>query len=166
MKENIFDSIWNNSIVGILLVSKDGLILHANDIYLNVIEYNLAEIQLKTFQSITHPDDVDSDVEMTKRIYDGEVPSYRMKKRYITKTGVIVWVLLNVSPVRSSDGEFICYLAQVTELINLNPPILSISTVTDSIDVFKWARTNWQMIVFGLTAIAGIISYVIKEFKN
>ena len=163
-KQITFDVLWDTSIVGMAFVSKDGEFLYVNPVFCNIIEYAEAEIQGKTFQSITHPEDVTADVEMTKRVVSGELKTYRMKKRYITKTGNVIWILLQVSGLHSPTGEFICFLTQISQLIEMVSPPIVLNTKSN-VNLMDWVRTNWQIIVFGMTAIAGIIAYVIEKLR-
>ena len=59
----------------------------------------------KTFQDITHPDDVDTDVENAARLMAGEIDSYAMEKRYLRPDGSVTWVNLTVSLRRTPSGE-------------------------------------------------------------
>ena len=73
------------------------------------------------FQAITHPDDLDRDLEYVESLLRGEATSYRMKKRYTHKDGHEVWVLLAVSLVRNSDGSpryFLSQLEDITAQVN------------------------------------------------
>lgn len=166
IKQIAFDNIWQNSIVGLALVDSDGRFITANPVFCNLVEYNLAELQDRTYQSITHPDDVKADTIMTNRIIIGEEKTFSMKKRYITKTGKVEWVLLQVNPIHDHTGQFICCISQVSELIDLVPPVLKVNgNVKESINnkVMDWVKKYWFLIIFGISAIAGIISNVLKE---
>jgi len=46
----------------------------------------------------------------------GEIQSYRMEKRYITKAGTIVWILLSVSLVRAADGQPSFFISQIKDI--------------------------------------------------
>ena len=71
-----------------------------------------------SFQDITHPEDLDSDLAHVERLLAGEASSYTMEKRYLTRTGRLVWVLLAVSLVRDDEGapsHFISQIKDITE---------------------------------------------------
>jgi signal transduction histidine kinase len=59
----------------------------------------------RTFQEITHPDDLDTDLEQLHRLVRGEIETYSMEKRYIRREGSHVWVNLTVSLLRNKPGE-------------------------------------------------------------
>ena len=57
----------------------------------------------RTFQSVTHPDDMDADVEDYPRLLAGETTYYEMEKRYVHKEGHAVkltWMGAWSEPVR------------------------------------------------------------------
>jgi acetyl-CoA carboxylase biotin carboxylase subunit len=47
----------------------------------------------KTFQDITHPDDLDSDLNYVSQLLAGQIESYQMEKRYIRKDGQTVHIM-------------------------------------------------------------------------
>jgi PAS domain S-box-containing protein len=69
-----------------------------------------------TFQAITHPEDLETDLAFTRQILNGEIPTFQMEKRYFHKEGHIVWILLSVSLVRGSSGEPLYLIAQIQDI--------------------------------------------------
>ena len=63
------------------------------------------ELRGRTFAEITHPDDVDTDIRLARRLFAGELPGYSVDKRYVSKDGGIVWVELTVSVIRDERGR-------------------------------------------------------------
>ncbi len=61
-----------------------------------MIGYSEAELLTRTFQDITHADDLKADLENVRRMLAGESRSYLMEKRYVHARGHLVSVLLNV----------------------------------------------------------------------
>jgi PAS domain S-box-containing protein len=165
IKQIAFDNIWENSIVGLALIDSDGRFLNANPLFCSLVEYSLAELQDRTYQSITHPDDVKADVVMTGRVSIGEEKSFSMKKRYLTKTGKVVWVLLQVNPIINHDGSIVCLMSQVSELIDLIPPSITFSKPKESINLkfMDWVKKYWFFILFFIGSLAGVISEAFKR---
>ena len=69
-----------------------------------------------TFQDITHPADLTLDLNHLERLLSGEESSYTMEKRYVTKQGRLVWVLLAVSLVRDDAGEPSHFISQIKDI--------------------------------------------------
>ena len=68
------------------------------------------------FQSITHPDDVNSDIQNVKKMIEGEIRTYQMEKRYLHKKGHEVWGLLSVSLTKDSQGTPLHFVSQIVDL--------------------------------------------------
>lgn len=98
------------------MVSDKGKILSANPAICALLDYTENELKTKTFQEFTHPEDVQFEIELVKECLLGERDGYDMPKRYITKFGKIIYILLRVITVRNSHGDFLYFLSQVTPL--------------------------------------------------
>ena len=48
----------------------------------DIVGYSREELLGKTFQDITHPDDLDADVGLLRQVLAGERSGYQMEKRY------------------------------------------------------------------------------------
>src|SRR4028119_1259742 len=71
-----------------------------------------------TFSDITHPEDLEADLEQMQAIVRGDNEPYTMEKRYVRKDGSQVWVNLTVSLVREASGEpryFISVVEDISE---------------------------------------------------
>ena len=65
---------------------------------------------------ITHPDDLDKDMENFRRLLSGEIKIYSLDKRYIRPDGAIVWVHLIVAPLTNGQKySHICLAQDITE---------------------------------------------------
>jgi PAS domain S-box-containing protein len=76
-----------------------GSFLEINKRYAEIIGLTEDEMLTTNFQSITHPDDLEADLNNMRLLVDGTIQEFSMEKRYIKKNGDIVWVLLTVSPM-------------------------------------------------------------------
>jgi signal transduction histidine kinase len=69
-----------------------------------------------TFQDITHPDDLEIDLELVRQMLNKEIENYNLEKRYITKAGKVVWVLLTVSLVWSNEHTPNFFISQILDI--------------------------------------------------
>ncbi len=97
-------------------VALDGRWLHVNDKMLEIVGYSREELLSLTFQDITHPDDLDADLEQVRLLLAGEIGTYSMEKRYFRKDGSVVWIELTVSLVRKPSGDPEYFLAVVEDI--------------------------------------------------
>ena len=92
--------------------------ISVNQRYCEITGYSREEILTLRVEDITHPDDMPASREFIDRIRAGELPEYRMEKRYIRKDGSTVWVHLTVSTVRSVQGDplyLVAFIDDITE---------------------------------------------------
>lgn len=120
LRENqkLFQSAFDYAAIGMALVSPEGKWLRVNRSLCNIVGYSEQELLATNFQAITHPDDLDADLEYVHRMLGGEISFYQMEKRYRHKQGHMVWVLLSVSLVMDAHGNpqyFISQIQDVTE---------------------------------------------------
>lgn len=111
--------LWNRSPVGFAVVSRDGSYTRVNPAYCLLTGYSETELLQKTFQQITHPDDLLAD--QTESDYLASHPEsggYTMVKRYIRKDNRTVWIELHVSPICGPNGEFERFLVYAVPLPN------------------------------------------------
>lgn len=101
--EERFRATFEQAAVGIAHVAPDGRWLRVNRKLCDIVGYTPEELATRTFQDITHPDDLDSDLEQMQRLLAGQIEMYSMEKRYFRKEGSIVWIELTVSLVRDAD---------------------------------------------------------------
>jgi PAS domain S-box-containing protein len=114
--ENRFLSAFEFAAIGMALVSPEGKWLKVNRAVCELVGYSMEELLAKTFQDITHAEDLDADLEYVRRMLAGEIDTYQMEKRYFRKDGRVVWVLLSVSLHRDAAGAPIHFISQIQDI--------------------------------------------------
>jgi two-component system, sporulation sensor kinase A len=114
--DELFYSAFHYSAMGMALVALDGRSIAVNDALCSVLGYTRQELTRVTFQQITYSQDIDQETELFERLVAGQLPSYQMEKRYLHKSGQLVWVLLSASIVRSKDGEPLYVVSQIQDI--------------------------------------------------
>jgi PAS domain S-box-containing protein len=99
-----FQSTFEQAAVGLAHVDLSGRWLKVNEKLCQIVGYTREELLERTFQDITHPDDLEADLLYVQQLLSGEIPNYSMEKRYIHKDGNIIWILLTGSLVRTATG--------------------------------------------------------------
>lgn len=113
---SLFQSAFEFAAIGMALVSPEGKWLRVNRAICEITGYSEAELLERTFQDITHPDDLEADLENVRKMLAGEIKTYQMEKRYFHKNGSIVWILLSVSLVRTKPGEPLFFISQIQDI--------------------------------------------------
>ena len=114
--EERFRTAFESAPIGMALVGLDGRWLKVNRSLREILGYSEEELLATNLQSITHPDDLDSDLEYMRQLLTGEIRSYQIEKRCFHKLGHIVWILLNASLVRDARGEPMYGIAQIQDI--------------------------------------------------
>lgn len=116
--EHRFRATFHQAAVGIAHVAIDGSWLLVNQRLCNILGYTPEELQLLTFQDITHPDDLNTDLEYVDQILADNIQTYSTEKRYFRKDNSIIWVNVTVSLMRELSGEpkyFISVIEDINE---------------------------------------------------
>jgi diguanylate cyclase (GGDEF)-like protein/PAS domain S-box-containing protein len=111
--EQRFRRSFDDAAIGMALVAPDGRFLRANRSLCENVGYSEEELLGKTFQDITHPDDLEKDLDHLRRMLAGEIRTYQIEKRYFHKEGHVVWALLSVSLVHGEEGEPLYFVSQI-----------------------------------------------------
>ena len=107
---------FDYSPIGKTLVALDGHFISANEMLCRILGYTKEELLTKTFQELTHPDDLEADLAYVKQLLAGESNEYEMEKRYMHKQGQPIWAQLNVSLVQDSDRQPLFFISQIQDI--------------------------------------------------
>ncbi|HLZ99986.1 MAG TPA: PAS domain S-box protein, partial [Steroidobacteraceae bacterium] len=107
-------TIFEQSPVGISESSLTGQYQHVNRRLCEITGYSEEELRTRTFRDITHPDDIGQDERKLAELLSGQASYYSTEKRYVHKSGRIVWVSLLVTPVCDENGviQFLLTIAE------------------------------------------------------
>jgi PAS domain S-box-containing protein len=101
---------------GMAIVSPEGRWMKVNQSLCQIIGYSEEELLTCDFQTITHPEDLDKDLDYVRQLIEGKLDSYQMEKRYFHKKGHTLWILLSVSIVRNSEGQPLYFVSQIQDI--------------------------------------------------
>jgi PAS domain S-box-containing protein len=103
--EERFRTIFARSAIGIGITDVRTLRLTATNAALQeMLGYTAGELLAMTVNDITHPDDLEFDLQENNALLAGAIDHYVSEKRYIRKDGGIVWGRITVSLVRDEQG--------------------------------------------------------------
>jgi len=116
--ERLLRTIFEQAGVGVAIITTaTGEFERVNQRYCEIVGYNSAEMTGgMNFQQITHPDDLEDDLNNMARLIAREITEFSMEKRYFHKEGHIVWVNLTVSAAWQSGDPALHHIAVVEDI--------------------------------------------------
>src|SRR5262249_18444840 len=102
--EERFRGTFENAAVGIAHVHATGRFLRVNEKFCAIVGYPREELLQRTYQDITHPDDLAARIGATAALFRGESPTFGLEKRFVRKDGSLVWAQVSVSLQRDAAG--------------------------------------------------------------
>lgn len=117
-KEDRFEDSFSYAGIPMSITDTNGRYIKVNSAFCKFIGYSEEELLKMSFEDITHPDDLEYDQSMKKKLYSGEINNYHCEKRYLTKSGDTVWINLSVALIRDINGRSlycICHMQDITE---------------------------------------------------
>jgi two-component system sensor histidine kinase/response regulator len=114
--EESFVGAFDHAAIGMALVGLDGQWLKVNPALCRIIGYTEEDLAGKTFQTITHPDDLEADLKNIRDLIEGRIQAYDMEKRYFHKQGQTIWILLTVTLVRDAEHRPVHFISQIQDI--------------------------------------------------
>jgi PAS domain S-box-containing protein len=68
------------------------------------------------WMSISHPDDVQADLDKMARLNAGEVAGFQMEKRLVRPDGTVAWINLTVAPIQVEEHATSRHLAMIEDI--------------------------------------------------
>ena len=115
-REQMLSGIFDTASVGIVMVDREGRFKQSNSAYQNMLGRGAEELKRMTFWDVTHPDDHAEENMAFGNLIEGDNESYQIDKRYVHKSGSIVWVRVNSARQRNAEGEIIGDIAIVEDI--------------------------------------------------
>ncbi len=103
--EERFRTVFEHSPLPIAIaLSESKKFANVNPAFCNMVGYSLEELREKTWDQITHPDDANTDLAGDHSVKEGTSNLSSSEKRYITKSGEIVWADIRASVIHDQHG--------------------------------------------------------------
>lgn len=114
--EERFRSAFEYAPIGVSIHELGGGFLRVNEAFCQIVGYSNEELYTRTYQDVTHRDDLSFNIELVERLYSGQEKIIRFNKRYVHKLGHEVPVSINVSMLRDESGKHLSLLSIVEDL--------------------------------------------------
>jgi len=107
---------FEQAAVGIAHVGIDGRWLRVNDKLCAIVGYQRDELLQLNFRDITHPADLDANLNYVRQLLAGEIQTCTLEKRYLRKDRSVVWINMALSLVRTGTGQPKYFISVVEDI--------------------------------------------------
>ncbi len=161
-----FRTTFERAAVGIAQVATDGRWLRVNEKLCHIVGYSPDELMDCSFQDITHPEDLDSDLEQMQALLAGEIEQYSMEKRYLRKDGSPIWINLTGTLVRDETGAPDYFIAGVEDIARRKAAEAEILRLNADLEGQVRERTAQLLQLQKMEAIGQLTAGVAHDFNN
>ncbi len=137
-----FKATFDQSVMGMAHVSPTGDWLRVNRRLCDMLGYTEKELSVLTFQDVTHPEDLEKDLDLLRQTIDGKIPGYTMEKRYFRKDGSEFWAELTVSLTRSPAGHPEFFVSVIDDISRRKEAEAALRTSRDNLQSEIELRTR------------------------
>ena len=113
-----FRSYFESSIAGIAITAPTKSMIIVNNHLCEMLGYSREELRSVSWTELTHPDDLEIDLDYFDSVIKGEIDDYSFDKRFLRKDGEVIWTSLSARCVRLANGKvdyFISLIFDITE---------------------------------------------------
>ncbi len=110
--EERFRNIFEKGPLGMCLIGLDYSFLKVNAALCNLVEYSEDELIGKSFLHITHHEDK----KISQVLFTRKTQISQLEKRYITKSGKVIWINLTCAVINDHDGNPLYSLAMSEDI--------------------------------------------------
>jgi diguanylate cyclase (GGDEF)-like protein/PAS domain S-box-containing protein len=113
-----FSTIFYQAPLGIAVIdSHTGQLYELNFRFAEIAGRTVKEMTCTNWMSITHPDDIQEDLDNMALFNAGKIPGFTMDKRYMRPDGSAVWIKMTIAPLRSASyvsPRHLCMIDDIT----------------------------------------------------
>ena len=103
--EERFRRIFEEGPLGMALIGPDRRFVKVNPTLCRALGFTEDELTRRTFLDLTHPDDVEGDMELLRRLEAGELATFTTEKRYLHRDARVLPFRVTGALVRDSQGR-------------------------------------------------------------
>ena len=167
--EERFRAAYRNATVGMSIADVGGRIQEVNQAFCKLLGYSEQELLARTFQSITHPDDLGQNLERLQTLLAEKRVCDVFEKRYIRKDGCVVWAQVGVSVIRDENGApryTLAMVQDITERKRTEEELqLAKYTVDHATEAIYWVGVGAELLDVNDSACS-MLGYSKEEFRR
>ena len=168
-----FKTIFDQATIGFAIIDiSTSEFREANNKFCEMLGYTFDEIKEKGIVNLTHPDDIQSTLLYLKKLEAGIINEYSSEKRCITKSGKIIWVNLNFSPLWENHEKATAYITFIKDITQKKEAEELIAksqsqyrTLIDTIDGVVWEyNIETSSSTFISKKVENILGYTVEDY--
>ena len=128
--------------IGKALVSPEGHFIQVNRSICQILGYTEEELKQMKIQDLTPPGDQDRDAEQMQLMLEKKISSYEIEKRYITRRGAIIWVLLSVTAVWNEEGRLRYFISQLKDITTEKKSKKDLADSNEELEQFAYTASH------------------------
>ena len=177
--EERFHNFFEESTMGMAVLSTDSHFIKVNTRLCRMLGYKVQELTELNSRDITHPDDINPELQMVQRVLKGNIPHFNIEKRYIKKSGEVLWASVTASVIKDNSRNPI-YITKMIEDITRrkqweetlqqmsatvahevrNP----LNTILSGINLLEWGKGNKNNILKGIRSEVKRMREIVTNF--
>lgn len=115
--EDLFKAMFTEAPLGIALIdSLTGQINAVNPMFAKIAGRTMVEMMNIDWMSITHPDDLQKDLDNMALLNAGKISGFTMEKRYLRLDGSFVWINMTIAPIVVADKAHPQHLCMIEDI--------------------------------------------------
>ena len=140
--ETRFRSLFRDSAIGMAVVAPNCDLLQVNRAFCEFFGYSEQEMLHKTIESLTHPDDWRRSELALHRALETGPCVMRFEKRYLHKSGEVLWGEVNFSLVCDADGKPDYFVTQLLDITQRKRAEEALQSAHDQLERLVEQRTH------------------------
>lgn len=130
-----FKTIFTGAPLGIALIdSFSGQIYEVNPTFAQIAGRTVDEMTRIDWMQITHPDDVQEDLDNMALLNSGKINGFQMEKRYLRPNGTYVWIQMTIAPLKIetySKRTHLCMIEDISERKSVETTLRKLSQAVE-----------------------------------
>jgi len=161
--------------IGIVECSPEGKYIEVNEEFCRITGYTRSMLLRRDIKALTHEDDYAIDIKLHHQLVVGQIPFYRLEKRYVRKDGENIWVELTRSLVRNADGKPLYTIGVVLDISErkqvervLRESVERLRLATGAAQMFTWEwdfQTNSYILEDNFEKVLGFSAGLLPKNK-
>ncbi|KAB8039677.1 PAS domain S-box protein [Silvanigrella paludirubra] len=151
--------IFENAPIGMTQLNSNYEFISANPKFCNLLEYSEDELKKKNIFEVTHPDDKEKTKDAANKFIDKMSTNNFIEKRYLTKTGKIIWVKIYTETFFDNNLKDYIFISTVEDVTNIKESQIEMEKIQ------KALFESQSLLKLTLDYLPGAVSSKNKEGK-